>query len=46
MNFNPQVATGRASCKKGNEVIPKGQPCLELVLHGEEAVVTIWNSKK
>jgi hypothetical protein len=31
MKFKPQVATWRASCKRCNGVIPKGQPCLELV---------------
>jgi hypothetical protein len=31
MKFRPQIATGRASCKKCQQVIPKGKPCLELI---------------
>ena len=31
MKFTPMIATGRASCKLCDGVIPKGQPCLELV---------------
>jgi hypothetical protein len=34
MKFNPQIATGRAECKKCGEVIEKGKPCLELSYNG------------
>ncbi len=45
MKFKPQIATGRASCKLCEGVIPKGQPCLELVygtgVHTQKAKVCL-----